>query len=838
MVILFRSTLRNVFAKPLRTALLLLCIAFCAFAAMLSIDMTGSMEGIVRGMFSQVTGTADLILMDSMGFSGEDFAEIPNANALLVAERADGVVELLGGTENAFHVKNFSVSTCDLKLAGEMRLMPAGLELMDGEAYVSEKLSESFGWKAGDSILLHDDAGEERTFAIKAVLPSMGLSNGRETVFVNENDHLELGMGEITYATAYVDVMQAEEVPNVMATLEKSLYRAQVSNILDGEELKVMTRLLSMIFLLMFSVCFLLVIFVTVSVSQRVISERMSVVGTFRSLGLSQSFTTGALLLESCLYGVLGGVAGCLFYASARDLIFGSLIQTTGTVTIEKEFGKTALWVYLAVILGAALVECICSAREVLRASKVAIRDIIFDNQDTKYRLNKGLLWTGMILLILSVILRFWKGSVPAGIGSFVTLILAVSLLFPLLLVAFGNGLAAFFEKRERPVARLAALECFARKSTVGSGVLCVTATALALMLFTFRGSLEAVYDIHTYDADLILSTDGTQKAGMFSYLKDLPGVTDVEMIYKGEVAIRILDQQKKDVNVFGMEEGGFRHLTGIRWPDKDFQLASENGASDGKTQGAGDCLKGVFYADKALADSFGIAPGDSVSVTFGAEDFLPITKELVLAGYVDSYQYDTTSNAIVISKELYVDIFHDKPSEILICCEDAEAVREAAEKYSGGFLQDVRTRQETVDYWQEKGQSTKGMMLVLILLGIGLSMIGMISNELIGFEGRKRECAVLISNAMTRSDVARMFVLESFFLAGISILVALPASLVAYGSFLEVFRLLMGPMEVTWQWGSYLAFMGMAWLAFTAVALFPIRSLNKMNVAMQMRYE
>ncbi|MBR4734047.1 MAG: hypothetical protein IK081_14940, partial [Lachnospiraceae bacterium] len=66
MGILLKHTFRNVFAKPLRTILLVVCISFCSFAALLSLDVTGSITGIVHSLLSQVTGSSDLIIADEL----------------------------------------------------------------------------------------------------------------------------------------------------------------------------------------------------------------------------------------------------------------------------------------------------------------------------------------------------------------------------------------------------------------------------------------------------------------------------------------------------------------------------------------------------------------------------------------------------------------------------------------------------------------------------------------------------------------------------------------------------------------------------------------------------
>ena len=828
MGILLKHVFHNVFAKPFRTLLLVTTISFCSFAALLCLDVTGSITGIVHSLLSQVTGSSDLILADDLGLSSEELESVTGGKVLLVAERASGQVSLPEGFGNYFHVENLEILTFDFSLAKDMRLLTEELSLSEGEAAISLKAAQRFGWREGEEILLYGDGGKEEAYVIRKVLPEKGIANGRIEVILSEAGFRRLFFDEgekITWQTAYAELkrdgsgkLDDAYVRQVLSDIYAMDYRAEVTNLADDEELQEMTKVLGLLFLFMFSICFLLVIFVTVSVSQRVISERMSVVGTFRSLGLTQGFTTALLLMESGFYGILGGVLGSLLYKGVRNLIFGSMIQVSGNVTVEKTFGTTPAWAWFVVILGAALVECVCSLQEVLKASKTAIRDIIFDNKDTQYRASRIQVGTGCVLLATGLGCMVFVKSVLAQLVSFVSLILALAFLFPMLLKICSKALAAFFEKTEKPVARLAAMEIYARKSTVGSGILCVTATALSLILFLFQSNLKALYEIHPYQADLIVTCDGAQKASTYQYLNDLPGVNEVELVYEKEIKVSV-GEKKATVNVFGAPEGGYHLLCGIK-------NLPENLSDD------------EFYLDEKLAKQLGQDVGEEAEITFGTDHVLPIKKRLKVGGFSDSYGYDSTSNSIVISKNLYVGLFHDKPGTILIRCEDMATTKALVSKYSGNSVSEIQTTGDLDQYWQEKEDGLKGMLKVIITLGVGLTVIGMISNQLIGFEGRKRECAVLASTAMSRNRIGRMLFAEGALLAAVAIFIACPMAFLAFGDFERLMGLLDMEIQASWHPGTYVGFLILLWVVFTTVSLFPMRALRKMTLAEQIRYE
>ncbi|MBR1740559.1 MAG: hypothetical protein IJ733_01565, partial [Lachnospiraceae bacterium] len=678
MKIMLKHTLKNIAAKPLRAILLFVCIGVCSFTAFLCLDMSKTIENLVKYMFMQVTGTADIVMTDSMGLE-EGMLQTEEASVgLRVASRQSGTIEVPEGFVSFFHTKHFEVKTMDFERAYQMRLLGEKLSLSKDQAAISKKLSKEYGLKKGDTIALYDDTGKEESYHVVKVLSESGMVNGVQTVLLGEEGYQKLLYGgEMLYDTAYIDVLDDSFSGQVAEELEKKDFRADVKVLFDEGEMKNMIRMITMVFLLMFAVCFLLVIFVTVSVSGRVISERMPVVGTFRSLGISNTLTTSFLLLESGIYGLLGGALGCLLYRFFRNLIFSKIVSVdAGDVSVSVAYGRIPFLVYLVVLFGAVAVEMICSLKEVIRASRTSIRDIIFDNKDTKYKKSSISMLIGILLFLTAVLFLFLPENAGSLFFCFAAIIFSLSLLFPCLLALGSKLFCAIFKKTERPVAKMAAMEVYGRKSTVGSSVLCVTAATLALILFIFVTSLERIYDIQMYDCDLILSVEGNQKEAMFSYIKDLDGVRDTEEIYMREQTVGV-NGEKQTLNLFGQPEEGFRYLIGMKGlPEK----ISEN----------------EFFMDKGLADKMKLKKGEKAEILLDAESYLPVKKSLTLAGYVDSYEIDTSSKSIVISKKLYIDIFHDYPGQILIRASSGDSsVRSQIVKYSGTMMSSLQTNEE-----------------------------------------------------------------------------------------------------------------------------------------------
>ena len=125
-----------------------------------------------------------------------------------------------------------------------------------------------------------------------------------------------------------------------------------------------------------------------------------------------------------------------------------------------------------------------------------------------------------------------------------------------------------------------------------------------------------------------------------------------------------------------------------------------------------------------------------------------------------------------------------------------------------------------------------------LILIGVGLTFVGVVSNQLIGLEGRKRECAVMTSVAMPRKKLSKMFLIENMISSGAALLFAVPIGVFmsyVFGRIMDILEQVM-PLQIpVVKCVVYAVFL---FGVFTLVSLFPIRALKKMDVVSQLKYE
>ncbi|WP_295071083.1 FtsX-like permease family protein [Ruminococcus sp.] len=822
MRLIFKHTLKNIWAHKLRTILLLICIAVCSFTAMLCFDMSGSLDKMVKSMFANMAGNTDLIISTKSPIE-EGFADgAPDCDIMYFSGGSCYFDRHLDMDISYVRRKQVNIFAIDAAQAKKMKLVKNDLELGDKKAAISEEFSKEFGYKKGDKIVLHGERDIPVEFTVSSVEKKQGIFDVASRIAISLDDMKDLVIAdEPEIMMAFVDVKNDSEVKEAEDFFKKKYPTAEVDNFFDNEELNEQIGSITRIFLVLFAICMLLVIFVTVSVCERMIVDKMSVVGTFRSLGISSRITTVALLFENILYGLIGSVIGVVLYSYAKQPFFDSMFtfSSNGEDTIHPDVPKAKLIVIIGVILGAMIVECLCPIKEVIKAVKTPIRDIIFDTKDTEYRPSRTGTYIGFGLLAVSAVTYFFKDHFWGGMICFVCFIAAVGLLYNYIYRFAARLLEKLFEKLGFPIARLAAVEAGAKKCTVGSSVLCVTAASLAMVIYIFTNSISAVYNHSVFKSDVIAMIGGS-KASYLSYVKDLEGVDKSELIYFTWDDAKINNDEKEtQIAVYGWKDGGYELLDAF----------SEN------PEIVGD---GEVLLDKVLMKKHGLKTGDTIKINFNSDGYLPVEEELKIAGRIEYDYYAGSGTSVVISEKHYKELFGDYPSNLIVTGNDAKALKDTIKDHSADYINEIYTHEEFDQYLATERASLNMILTLLICIGIGLTFIGVVSNQLIGLEGRKRECAVMTSVAMPRKKLSKMFLIESFIAALIALVAAVPIGIFMSHIFMGIMEQLemFIPLEISVA--ACIKYALILCAVFTLVSLFPIRALKKMDIVSQLKYE
>ena len=471
----------------------------------------------------------------------------------------------------------------------------------------------------------------------------------------------------------------------------------------------------------------------------------------------------------------------------------------------------------IGVILGAVLIECLIPLRAILKALKTSIRDIIFDNRDTAYRFSRATLVIGIICLVTAVVTFFFRTNMILAILCMLTSVAALAALFPWILKFITALIKKISDKLDRPSMALASVEAISRKSTVGSGVLCATAAAMCVIVYAVSGAMSDNINDIPYDCDVILTA--SEKDTYYSFIDHMDNVTDTEMVYMTMTEYKLNDEKISIGNFFAMPDDGFRYFTGFSdLPDK--------------------VEPGTIVLDKKYANRKGIKEGDTITLTFNPEGVVPIDRKFTVAK-ITSVSASTGMDTFLMNEDEYKVLCYGSPAWILIKTTDPEGTKAALETYAKGAYSKVETISEYIADQKQQNSQQLAVIAAIIIIALGMTAIGMISNQLLGFEGRKKECAVMLSTAMGKGKLSGILFKEvlitSVTASGIGTLVGLLMINVIQKAMASTQSISMSfdvnPLTV------FLFFIAMT-VVFTGTVLFPIRNLRKMKISEQIKYE
>ena len=821
MNLILKTTFKNIFCKPVRTLLVVFAIFMCALAAMFCFDLGGSLKTLITDIYAAHTGTADISISGSEADPEKFPEDFPVYDMLKVNTFTDQIYESCPGEYYVATAEAVSIYGIDLDKAAELGLIDR-FELGTCEAVITDRLAELYGCEEGDVVSVHDNANETHDIVITKIVPLDVMNHFFRgySMVVNEDTSNILSCGKEASAYYLIDVLDDSAVNTALDVLKTTFPNCTVeSYAMDESRQKVLDEIMAFMVLL-FAVAFLLVVFVTASICNRIVSERMSFIGTLRSLGLSAGKTTLVLLLENILYALMGALPAVWLYTGLRGQIFGGLLSSMVTddgMTVSIPTPDLSAALVAAVVIGALVIECVIPLRAQLKAVKTSIRDIIFDNRDTAYKFSRFAITLGIVMAVTAIVAFFFRSNLLGAAVCLLSSVTALALLYPLLHKFVTDHVAKAAHKCDNEKWALSAKEAGKRKSTVSSGVLSATASAMCILIFTICSGMINMFSYTTYDCDV--RADCMAQPKYLSFVEHLDGVNETEYLYD-KADWMIINGEREAAQFYGLPEGGYSMYNGfLEVPDS--------------------VESGTILISKFWGNRYGYSVGDEINVVFDPDGVFPIERTFTIAGYFEIETFESLKNDFVISLDDFIEIFHDTPATLLVRCDDPEATASALEMYSAGKLMLVKTIEQYNAENRQSAASTSLIFTIVLAVAFVMTFIGMVSNQLLGFEGRKKECAVMVSTSMSKSTMMGILFREMLLTSAMSSTIGaiVGTALVAIiGGAIRASDSIQLPMDIE-ALPVILMWLGMI-IIFALTVLMPVRNLKKMKLAEQLKYE
>ena len=450
-MIIIKHILRNIISNKSKSILLIFAIFLSTLVLFLNLTINNDLMYKYNSMRKGIFKEYDLRLFkeegtfskDELNFSNIEEYEalyLMNAGAIYTNENKVTRLALLGTDLNQL-IK--SLITLDEELNDVN---------WDDKANViiAEKLAKKYNFKLGDKVKLETSIGEIEVL-IAGVGKNEGLmlsSEADSLVFVSEALCKEIGVN--TYRQVYINLDNKAEIKDTVSILEKDNPLFKTNLFSNPDEIKEEAAMVSNILLIIFIVIVLLNLYVISSLVDRILAERLPVMGTFRSIGASKKYVGRILVSENLIYGMLGGILGI----AVGSLLRSPISNLFSGVPLNYNQDKLPINIsYIFIALAFAVISQVTiSVFAINKNNKFEIKDIIFNTveREVVFSRKKGIL--GLVIFNISIICYFvnYRYNIILSVMTFILMITGTMLMLPYIIKLLSTALAYLFGPKSK----------------------------------------------------------------------------------------------------------------------------------------------------------------------------------------------------------------------------------------------------------------------------------------------------------------------------------------------------------------------------------------------------
>lgn len=748
--IILKYMVTNVKERKTRTAVMLLSILLSAALLFVSFSIGASYESAQRKMARGMAGSATLSVTRSDG--GIKDGILPELSSI---HASVGMVE---GT--ALYSENGYYETIDL-IAADLRKLSKinpprlvnGGDISDfsgSQVILPDRFTSKYGIKKGDTITLQ--VGETPISFTVAEIAAYDTVFLRHTRGATALVPLSTLSGLLDQTEGYTEILvepaegvTTAELKNELAAMLPS-EEYQISEVINEAQIEADARQKSMPFFLISFFSLTMSVFIIYGSYKVITLDRLPVIGTFRSIGATQKAVTGILLLESMLYGVIGGLIGIPAGILVLKLILRGMGESISQ-GIEIPVVISPFSIFLS-FSAAVTVSLLSAWIPVRRASRLPIKDVVLGSVEERAVPRRFIVMGGVILFAVSMILpKLASGKMlyPAGGFSLLGLITATILMVPLLTNLICWGLEYLLGAVLGNEGRLAARNMRDNKN-VGQNITLLFISISAVIAITVVGNFVTAYVGDVFrDAELQGFADGYMEPQFVERVKNMEGIEKVLSLHVYK------DQMQADGRTLSRLEATddldcYSSMMGLQYTEKGMK---EQAVSAFAGQRA-------ILLSESCMERMGFWAGDTISLTGDTGE-----NEYRIAGSFKSRATDV--EAVIPSSYAVVDFGASAYDFLAYTAADPEAIMIQIRSLFG----ETANWSRTVEEFNEDALSTVSAFLqpmhsltYFILL---MAAVGVINNLLINYMQKRRSTAMYKSVGLSNRQNVKMTLIEGF---------------------------------------------------------------------------
>lgn len=752
MKIILKYILTNVKERKTRTVVMLLSILLSTTLLFVSFSIGASYESAQRKMAQGMAGSATISVTVADDTNAIDISAIPDLSSIGASV---GMLE-----ESSLYHENGYYETVDLIAAdlsqlnqiNKPRLLDGG-EITDfsgNKVILPDRFTSKYGIEKGDTIILqingspvsfevaeiaaYDTVFLRHTRGATALLPLSTL-----TELLGQTD----GYSRILVKPAK-DVSTGDLISELKAKLPSSSYK--VSKIVNEAQITADARQKSMPFFLISFFSLTISIFIIYSSYKVITLDRLPVIGTFRSIGATQKAVTHILLLESLLYGCMGGLIGIPVGMFVLKLILQGMGQSLSQgIEIPVVISPFSIMISFVMAIAVSLLSAWLPVR---RASLLPIKDVVLGTVEEKRIPQRFIVGIGIVLFLLSVFLpKAASGNMLylAGGFSLLGLIVATILVIPLMTNLISMGLEHLYGLILKNEGRLAARNMRDNKS-IAQNITLLFISISAVIAISVVGSFVTTYISDVFNgAELQGFADGQMEPGFVEKVENMDGIEKVLPLFVFENEV-----QGNDITFSRLEA-----TDNLEWYSSMLALHYTESSMNEQVFSAFAAKRSIILSESCM-ERTGFSVGDTLTLSNGA-----VANSYVVVGSFKSRATDV--EAVIPSTYAVSDFDKAAYGFLAYTAADPDAIMVQIRDMFG----DTSNWSRTVEEFNTDALSTVGAFLqpmhsmtYFILL---LATVGVINNLLINYMQKRHAIAMYKSVGLSNRHNMRMTLIEGF---------------------------------------------------------------------------
>lgn len=654
----------------------------------------------------------------------------------------------------------------------------------NNKAIISKRTADNKNFKLGDKIKVTLN-GVEEEFEISNIYATDGPFYGDDTNFtlIVPYKYIADKLNIDGYYTTLRATSINGDAKETSATFNENNKDFDGSELVNKDMMEQATGMITNILMLLSSIVIFLSVIIIFSSFKLIVTERIPIIGTFLSQGATKFKVAQILIMESFLYGLIGGVLS-FFLGSGLIKVIAYYTSPLKEYGIINEAPIMIKYLFISLAFGIGL-SVLSSIIPILSIRKLPVKDVILGKYEASYKTNRLRFILGVILLVSGLLIYFLTSNITLGLFL---LLFSFVLMMKKIVEVIASLLYLFFRDRA-PIIAVAFNNVKSSKELTNSITIMLIAIISVTSITSVSSSLVDVvtgaYDSLRYD--LSVTTVSTPLSNNSELIINEVLSKDSRV---DKDSIQIMGTQFGNTELFGfpimgIDEDKYREVDGyLDWENKDMKASYEN---------LKDSREPSVLITKNLNKMFNVSEGDYVTISIGNNEL-----KVKVVGIIDGKLMNNGFFMMMKNSTIRENVGGGRYEQITFKVNgDVDEIKTSLSK----SLEKYDVRITSLKEQKENNLENNAMLINIISIFSGLAVIiaafGLLNNMGISYLNSKKTLALLTSLGLSKGNKNRLLIYQGLIVVFFVGLLTIPFSLVVTGIMSELIKGLNIPFDI-----------------------------------------